>query len=171
MMSTDKIKLEEGRKKLKQLVKEIKVAMMITSLGQKPLSAVPMFTKKIQDDGIIWFLSSSTSEHNENLEKQNEMQLLYSDPSSMKFLSVYGRAEIIKDQEVLKDLYNPKTDAWFSGPEDPNLTAIKFTSTDAHYWSPKSNKYISLLKLAGAAITGEKQDIGEQGSIKLQDSK
>lgn len=166
-MSTDNLKMEEGKKKLKQLVKEIKVAMMITAIGQKPLSAVPMFTKKIQDDGTIWFLSSSTSEHNDNLEKQDEMQLLYSDPSSMKFLSVYGRAEITTDKEVLKDLYNPKTDAWFSGPEDPNLTAIKFSTTDAHYWSPKSNKYISLLKLAGAAITGEKQDIGEQGSIKL----
>lgn len=166
-MNTETLSLEEGKKKLKQLVKEIKIAMMITDLGQKPLSAIPMFTKKIQDDGTIWFLSQHTSEHNKNIKANKEVQLIYSDPSDMKFLSVYGRAEIIKDKKVLEDLYNPKIDAWFTGPDDPNLTAIKFTSTEAHYWSPKVNKYISLLKLAGASITAEKQDIGEQGEIKL----
>lgn len=166
-MSKDNLSAEEGRKRLKKLVKEIKVAMMVTAIGKKPLSVIPMFSKKVQDDGTIWFLSKATSEHNENIETQDEVQLLYSDPSAMKFLSVFGKAEITKDPEILKDLYNPKIDAWFSGPDDPDLTAIKFTSTDAHYWSPKSNKYISLLKMATSAVTGQQKDIGEQGSIKL----
>lgn len=167
MMDTETLNVEQGKKKLKQLVKDIKIAMMITDLGQKPLAAIPMFTKKIQDDGTIWFLSQHNSEHVKNIKASKEVQLIYSDPSDMKFLSIFGQAEIVKDKELLEDLYNPKIDAWFTGPDDPNLTAIKFKSTEAHYWSPKVNKYISLLKLAGVAITAEKQDIGEQGQIKL----
>lgn len=166
-MSTENLSDTEARKKLKELVKSIKVAMMVTALDKKPLSAIPMFSKKVQDDGSIWFLSLKNSEHNKHIKNDKEVQLLYSDPSDFEFLSVFGTAEIITDKKILKELYDPKIDNWFDGPDDPNLTAIKFSSKDAHYWNTKSNSYISLLKMGVAAVTGKQQDIGKKGDLKL----
>ncbi|HET8753257.1 MAG TPA: pyridoxamine 5'-phosphate oxidase family protein [Salinimicrobium sp.] len=166
-MSTDNLGKKEAREKLKDLVEDIKVGMMVTALDKRPLSAVPMTTKKIDDAGNIWFLSSKTSEHNQNILNNKEVHMLYSDPSDMEFVSVSGIAEIITDKQTLKDLYDKATDIWFDGVDDPNLTAIKFIPDDAYYWDPKHNKYVTLYKLGIAALTGDQKDIGEKGKLDL----
>lgn len=166
-MSTENLNKEESWKKLRELVDDIKVAMMVTGFDQKPVSAIPMRTKKVDDSGNIWFLSGRNSEHNQDLLKDKQIQLLYSDPSDMEFLSLYGRAEITTDKAVLEDLYNDKTDNWFDGLNDPNLTAIKVSPEEAYYWDTKSNKYVSLLKMGVGAVTGDNKDIGEKGKLNL----
>ena len=149
------------------MVEDIKVAMFTTRLDKQPLSVVPMHTKEVDKEGNIWFLSRNDSDHNSDLLKKSETQLLYSDPSSMKFISVYGDAEIITDQAVLDDLYNKKDNAWFDGNEDPNLTAIKFTPKQAAYWNNDSNQLVTFLKLQAAAVTGDDKEIGTSGKMDL----
>lgn len=166
-MSTENLNKEESWKKLRDLVDDIKVAMMVTGLEKKPINAIPMTTKKIDDKGNIWFVSSAASDHNKNLQINKDVHLLYSDPADMEFLTVYGQAEITKDKNILEDLYNPKTDNWFEGVDDPNLTAIKISPAEAYYWDSKTNKYVSLLKMGIGALTGENQDIGEKGKLNL----
>ena len=166
-MSTENLNNEAAREKLKDLVDDIRVAMMVTGLGKIPLNAVPMSTKKVDDHGDIWFLSLRNSEHNMNITENNQVQLLYSDPSDMEFVSVYGMGEIVTNKEVLEDLYDDMADAWFDGVEDPNLTAIKFHPREAYYWNNKSNKYVTLYKLGIAALTGKNKDIGESGKLEL----
>lgn len=164
-MGTENLKRKEAREKLKDLVDDIKVGMMLTALDQKPLSAIPMTTKKIDEDGNIWFLSSKTSEHNKNILQNKEVHLLYSDPEDMEFVNVSGFAEIISEKHILEGLYDKSTDIWFDGINDPNLTAIKFTPNDAYYWDPKDNKYVTLYKLGIAALTGDQKNIGEKGKL------
>ena len=96
-MSTENKYNEEAKKKIKELTEEIKTSMMVTALGKSPLQAVPMTQKKIDMHGDIWFLSPGDSDHNQNIAKNKEVQLLYSDPSSKKFLSVFAEAEIVVD--------------------------------------------------------------------------
>lgn len=166
-MSTENLNKEESWKKLRSLVDDIKVAMMVTGLEKRPINAVPMTTKKVDDEGNVWFISMGDSQHNKNLQINKDVHLLYSDPDDMEFLTLYGRAEVTKDRSVLEDLYNPKTDNWFDGVDDPKLTAIKITPAEAYYWDSKTNKYISLLKMGVGALTGDNMDIGEKGKLNL----
>jgi general stress protein 26 len=166
-MSKENLNKEESWKKLNELVDDIKVAMMVSGLEKKPISAVPMGTKKVDEKGNIWFLSLSNSEHNKNIQINKDVHLLYSNPKNMEFLNLYGKAEITKDRSVLEELYNSKTDNWFDGVDDPNLTAIKIEPQEAYYWDTKTNKYVTLLKMGIGAITGDKQDIGEKGKLNL----
>lgn len=166
-MSTEKLNKEESKKKLRQLVEDIKIAMMITGFNRKPVSAIPMTSKKVDKEGNIWFLSLRNSDHNNDLLKNNDVQLLYSEPSDMEYLSVYGEAEITTNREILKDLYNKADDNYFEGLDDPNLTAIKVRPQEAYYWDTKTNKYVTLLKMGVGAVTGNEQDIGEKGRLNL----
>ena len=166
-MSTEKLNKEESRKKLKQLVEDIKIGMMITGFNRKPISAVPMTSKKVDKEGNIWFLSLRNSDHNNDLLKNSDVQLLYSEPSDMEYLSVYGEAEITTNKEILEDLYNKADDNYFEGQDDPNLTAIKVRPQEAYYWDTKTNKYVTLLKMGVGAMTGNEQDIGEKGKLNL----
>lgn len=166
-MSTENLSHKEAREKLKDLVEDIRVAMMVTALGKIPLSAVPMTTKEIDDEGNIWFLSLRNSEHNMNIAENNQVQLLFSDPSDMEFVSVFGTGEIVTNKEILEELYDDFSDNWFDGVNDPNLTAIKFHPKEAYYWNNKSNKYVTLYKLGIAALTGKDKDLGEKGKLEL----
>lgn len=156
-MSTTNLTSKEAIKKMTTLVEDIKTAMLLTDLKKQPISAIPMTTKEVDEDGSIWFLSGLNSEHNSNIVKNPQAQLLYSDPSGMEFISIYGMATIITDSERLKDLYSSIDDAWFEGVDDPNLTAIKITPKEAYYWDTKENKYISLFKMGLAAATGKRR--------------
>ena len=166
-MSTENLNNKESWKKLRELVDDIKVSMMVTGFNKKPINAIPMRSKKIDQDGNIWFLSLKTSEHNREIEKDKNVQLLYSKPADNEFLSVFGSAEITRDKAILEELYTRTTDNWFDGIDDPNITAIKVTPREAYYWDSKDNKYMTLLKLGVGAVTGNKQDIGEKGKMNL----
>lgn len=166
-MSTENLFNTEALKKLKELATSIDFTMLATDLKHSPIDAIPMSTKKVDDAGNIWFLSGADSDHNANIQKDPEAQLFYAKPSDMEFLSVYGSASITKDRAILEDLYGKSDDAWFDGINDPNLTAIKFVPKTAQYWDSKSNKFVSLLKMAYSAVTGDETDLGETGSLKV----
>lgn len=157
----------EALEKMTEMVNEIDFAMLLTDLKSQPISAVPMSTKKVDEEGNIWFLSGLNSDHNTNIVNSPEVQLLYSDVSDMEFISIYGRATIVADPSILNDLYERSDDAWFTGENDPNLTAIKVVPEEAYYWDNKYNKYVSLFKMGVAAITGKKADVGEKGRLDL----
>jgi general stress protein 26 len=153
--------------KIKDIAKDVDFCMLATNLTVQPISAVPMSTKKVDDNGVIWFLSYKNSDHNADIIKDENTQLLYSGGSDMKFLSVYGTAEILYDKKIIEELYSSTDNAWFESKDDPNITIIKFSPTEAAYWSNDENKVVTLFKLAKAAVTGDKVDIGTSGKIKV----
>ena len=166
-MSQENLYSQKAIEKIKDIATDVDFCMLATNLSVQPISAVPMSTKKVDDMGNIWFLSNKNSDHNSDIVKDENTQLLYSGGSDMKFLSVYGYAEIIYDREIIKELYSSTDNAWFEGEEDPNITAIKFSPKEAAYWSNDENKVLSLFKMAKAAVTGEKVDMGTSGKIKV----
>lgn len=166
-MSTKNLYSDEAKKKLKDIVEDISYTMMVTDLGSVPLSAIPMDTKKVDENGDIWFLSGADSDHNSDILKNGATQLLYSGPGDKKFLSVYGNATIVADDEIIADIYEKTDNAYLNGPDDPNTTAIRFTPKEAVYWDSDENTLKVLFKLAKASVTGENQDIGTMGSLKM----
>jgi len=166
-MSTENLYSKEAKKKLTAIVEDVKVAMFATKLGSQPLSVIPMYTKKVDDAGNIWFLSGKDSDHNRDINKDNKVQLMYSDPSDMKFISIYGKAQVVEDKSILKELYSKMDNAWFDSENDPNLSAIKVMPDEAAYWSNDNNKLVTLFKLGVAAVTGDDKEIGTSGKMKL----
>ena len=166
-MSTKNLYNNEAIKKVKDIAKDVDFTMMATNLKEQPLSVVPMSTKKVDDLGNIWFLSGADSDHNSNIKKDSSVQLMYSGGSDMKFMSIYGTAEISKNKTMIDELYGKTDSIWFDGKDDPNVSVIKFTPSEAAYWDSGSNKLVNLFKMAKGAITGEKQDIGTTGKLKM----
>lgn len=166
-MSKENLYSKEAKEKLKEMAESVEVAMFATNLSKLPLSIVPMHTKKVDENGNIWFLSGADSDHNRDILKNKKAQLIYSHPGDMKYLSVFGTAEIVSDQSTINELYSKMDNAWFDGPEDASVTAIKFSPKEAAYWNNDNNKFVTLFKLGVAAVTGEDQNIGTSGKMKV----
>jgi len=158
----------EGLKKIKELAEDISICMMCTNLGTVPFDTRPMGTREMDENGNIWFLSGMESHKNEDILKNNRVQLIYSCPEKSHFLSVFGHAKIIKDREKTEEVWTVFAKAWFQeGKDDPNLTLIKFQPESAYYWDTKHGKMVSLIKIAIATVTGKQMDGGIEGSIEI----
>lgn len=165
-MNNENLSREKAKEKFESIVTDVKICMMITNLSGRPLSAVPMSTKKVDKDGIVWFLTGTDSDHIRDLEMDSQCQLLYSDARN-NFLSVYGKAEIDQDRSKVEELYSRVDNAYFDGKEDPKIVSIKFIPEQAAYWNSDESRIITLFKLGLAAITGENQNLRNSGKIDL----
>ncbi|MEP6675233.1 MAG: pyridoxamine 5'-phosphate oxidase family protein [Ferruginibacter sp.] len=152
--------------KLKEMAEE-KICLFCT-YNNGDIDSRPMSTQKVEDDGIMWFMSSKDSTKNLELQKDGRVHLMYSDPSKSHYLSIAGYAEIVHDRDKIEELWNPIAKAWFEeGKEDPDITLLKVHPEEGHYWDTKNGKLVSLIKIATAALTGHGMDGGIEGNMKL----
>ena len=168
MGSVKDLQQQPAIKKVKELAEDAKLCMFCTNLNSFPFNSRPMATQKVEDDGTFWFFSGADSTKNADIQRDNRVQLIYSNRSSSEYLSVYGTAEIIVDAAKAKELWNVFLTTWFhEGPTDPNLTLIKFKPSEGHYWDTKNNKMIQSLKIVVGAIKGKMMDDGVEGDMQL----
>jgi general stress protein 26 len=150
--------------KIKQLA-ENKVCMFCTYEDYKMVSR-PMATSGIDDNGTIWFFSKKSSDKNDQLEQNQQVDLVYMDTGKQYYLVLNGYAEIVYNEAKARELYTPLIKAWFEkGLDDPELTMIKVTPAEGHYWDTKNGKLISMIKIAVAAVTGKEMDGGIEGDV------
>lgn len=145
-MKTEHLTHEESIDKLREIVENIEVAIMLSNLTSLPIGANPMEVKTVDNDGGIWFLSSLSSDHYSNIVMDKRVQLLFSHPDEMQFLSLYGNAFIYTNRPLLEELYTAKEDQWFEGVNDVELIGIKVEPTSSFYWDKKQNKFVKFLK-------------------------
>ena len=155
----------EANKKIRELAEKADTCLFTTNLVQLPLSSRPMSTRAVDEDGNIWFFSRKGSTKNNHIAADNRVQLFYANTSAYEFLSIYGKAMIIKDDEKAKELWSAIAKTWFDGGyDDPELTLLKIVPEEGHYWDSKDGKVVSLFKMIAGAITGKEFDTGIEGS-------
>ena len=155
--------------KIREIAKDANICMFVTDLSNIPLSGRPMATQEVDDEGNIWFMSDKNSDKNQDIEKDEQVQLFYSHTSNYEYLSVFGRAEIVYDRKKIEELWTQMAKTWFKeGKDDPNISLIKVIPEDAYYWDTKNNKMISLVKFAmGAVGLTPRDDGGIEGRLKF----
>ena len=157
----------EANEKIRQLAEKADVCLFTTNLTSLPLTTRPMSTREVDEDGNIWFYSREGSNKNREIEKDNRVQLFYSNFSSQEYMTLFGKATILKDKEKAKELWSAIAKTWFNeGYDDPELTLIRFDPEDGHYWDTKDGKIISLLKMVTGAISGKELNTGVEGDLK-----
>lgn len=168
-MSTENLSNRTAIDKLKELVDKIDIGMLCTFVsGSDYPHAIPMSRQEVDEYGNIWFLFSSDSTVYKNLQNNNKVSLLYAHVGDYNFLSINGTAEISKDQVRIDKYWNKMVETWFEkGKEDPCIRVLKVIPDEAYYWDNKSNKLVTLMKLAASAISGQQMDIGREGELHL----
>jgi general stress protein 26 len=159
---------DEGRKKIGELIKDIRICMMTTAGEEGSFDSRPMATQKTEFDGDIWFLTRNESGKVSEIKDDAHSSLLYSDPSGSKYVVAKGRATVNQDKAKIHELWNPMFRAWFPGGEDdPSVAVLKVTISEAQYWEASSSKIVMGAKYLAAAVTGDHSKIGKHGTVKL----
>lgn len=150
-------------------IKHLQFGMFTTTDATGALSSRPLTQQQVDADGQLWFFTSDQSPFTHELAAHPQVNISFANPNDSLYLSVSGRAELLKDRNKAEQLWNPTVQAWFPGGlDDPHLALIKVSMESAEYWDAQAGKLTQLFAIAKAAFTGERpQHIGEHEKINL----
>lgn len=158
-------KRQESIDKLKELIEGIDFCMLTTIDGGY-LRSRPMSTQQFEFDGDLWFFTSDQTHKVTEIQKDARVNVSYSKPDDDSYVSVSGRAEMVKDKAKIEELWNPILNAWFpDGLNDPSLCLLKVSVEQAEYWDSSSGKLMEILGFVKALATGQQADWGENKKI------
>ena len=155
--------------KIQQLVKQAPTCFMCTSITTgRRFETRPMSVQKVDDEGVLWFLSASDSGVNRELLANPATQLLFQGSAHSDFLTLYGEATISRDKAKIKELWEPIMKTWFTeGEDDPRITVVRVAPSEGYYWDTKHNHAIAFAKMVVGAITGKTLDDSIEGKLRV----
>ena len=147
------------------LMKKIGFAMLVTKDGTR-LRARPMSAYLERENNAIYFLTDARRHKDEEIARNPDINLSFADAGDQKYVSVTGTAVVSNDRAKIKQLFSTPAKAWWDSAEDPNIRVMKITPDDAEFWdSPGS--VISYVKMAAAAVTGTRPNLGDNRKVAL----
>jgi general stress protein 26 len=160
---------KESISKLKELVEKANICFFCTTLKyNQSFSTRPMSVQKVDEHGILWFLSAVDSHKNSDINKDPKVQLLFQGSQYSDFLNLYGTATINQDKAKISELWDPILKTWFTeGKDDPRISVIKFTPEEGYYWDTKHGAMVAIVKRLAGAIAGKTIDDSIEGTLAL----
>jgi general stress protein 26 len=156
-------------KKLDEMIKEIDFAMLTTVAEDGSLHSRPMSTQRAEFDGNLWFFTRASAPKVGEVEREQHVCVSYAKPESQSYVSVSGRATVVRDRAKIAELWSPELKAWFpDGPEDPDLALLKVAVERAEYWDSPSSAVAHAISFVKAMVTGQPADPGENEKIELK---
>ena len=142
---------------------------MFTSMDGEELRSRPMAAYVERDENRILFLTDAESHKDEEVAARPNVNLAFADAGSHSYVSVTGRAAVSNDREKIRDIFNVPAKAWWDSPEDPSIRLLVVTPHDAQYWD-NPGKIRSYIKMAAAAVSSARPDMGDNAKVTMTES-
>ena len=131
----DANRMGESSRKLATMIRGIKTAMLTTVARDGRLHSRPMATQEADFDGTLWFFTRASSPKVEEIQDDAEVNVSYSSPEDHRYVSISGRASVVRDRAKIEELWQPSYRMWFAqGLEDPDLVLLRVDAHSAQYW-------------------------------------
>jgi len=148
-----------------QLMEKIGFAMLVTHDGGR-LRARPMSAYLDRGSNAIFFLTDVRRHKDDEIASNPAINLSFADAGVQKYVSVTGTAAVSNDRAKIKELFSTPAKAWWDSADDPNIRVLKITPDDAEFWDSPGT-VISYVKMAAAAVSGTRPEIGENRKVAL----
>ena len=148
-----------------ELMDKIGFAMLVTRDGDR-LRARPMSAYLQREENAIYFLTDARRHKDDEIARDPHINLSFADAGSQKYVSVTGTAVVSNDRAKIKQLFSTPAKAWWDSADDPNIRVLKVMPDDAEFWDSPGT-VISYVKMAAAAMTGTRPDIGTNRKVSM----
>jgi len=157
-----------ARAKALEMIKDIRMAMLVTHDAVGGLRARPMQALRADGDGTLWFFTQGHTGKTSEIAADREVLLTYANPDNQDYVAVQGTAAVRHDPAMAERLWTEEARAWFpDGPTSPDLALLQVTATSAEYWDARSGAMAGLFGAVRAAWTGESEQTAEEGKVRF----
>jgi general stress protein 26 len=158
---------QEARDKVWEMIREVKVAMLVTTDEQGHMRGRPMRAVETEAfTGTLWFFTAQPSPKTDEIRHDSRVLLAYADPGSQTYVAVSGTAQVIRDTARQKEMWSEPLRTWFpGGPDDPNAALLKVEVEGAEYWDAPSSTFVHAYGFVMASLTGRTPKAGENDKV------
>lgn len=153
-------------KELSELLDAMEIAFL-TTLGQDGhMRSRPMQLQRHDPDGTLWFATSLESHKCEDLRQEPRCCVAFLESST--YVSIAGRAELVKDPDLIRQMWRPTWRGWFpEGPEEPELVLLKVVPEHVEYVHPSGGTLKSLFTRVKNALTHSHDEPAPKKELEL----
>jgi general stress protein 26 len=127
--------------KFRDLIKEIPFAMFTTVTAEGGLRSRPMVATGNAFDGKLWFFTRTSSAVAQEIAGNPHVNVTYVSAPEDRFISVSGRATVVRDPERAGQMWSPSYNQWFAGgASDAELSLIAIEASRVEYWDRKAGR-------------------------------
>ncbi|MBV9653217.1 MAG: pyridoxamine 5'-phosphate oxidase family protein [Acetobacteraceae bacterium] len=157
----------ESKQKLWDMIKSIQVAMLTTDDGSH-LRSRPMVASQRAFDGTLFFLTRASAPKTAEVGARERVNLSYADAHKQNYVSLSGRAHLVRDRATIDDHWSEASRTWFpKGKDDPDLAVLQVEVEEAEYWDAPSSTMLYAYGYAKAVLTGKPPAGGENKKVTL----
>lgn len=158
---------ESSHDRVWDIIEKVGVCMLTTRFAGG-LRARPVQPRADRAAGIIWFVTDVRSDKEHEIEAEHDVGLIFIDHAEKAYLSITGRAEVQNDHTRAEEIWKLTDNAWWKGPDDPNVCVLRVKPVVAELWDGPASKAIAIYEFAKASLTGEKPDLGENRKVTVK---
>ncbi len=163
---TDKTQTE-ATQKMWEMMKSISFAMLTTE-DDDNLRARPMVAAQSEFGGTLWFFTRASSHKVDEVNQDQRVGVTYADPSKQDYVSLSGRAKLIRDKSAIDAHWGESMRTWFpKGKGDPDIALLKVDVTMAEYWDAPNSTMLHAYGYLKAVVTGEAPHPGGNEKVRL----
>lgn len=156
----------EARAKVWELIKDIRVAQMVTKDKNGRLYARPMVAVQDKFHSELWFFTEADSPKIDEIARDSHVLLSYSEPDKQNYVSINGTAQIVMDRDKIHALWSEYLRTWFpKGKDDDNIALICVHVDQAEYWDAPSSKFLHAYGYVKAVVTGKQPEAGDNRKV------
>ncbi len=155
----------DGTERVWALIDRYRTCMLATRAG-KTIRARPMAVHLAPAENAVYFLTDERHYKDDEIASDPNVCLAFADDGSDDYVSLSGRATVTNDRAKIKELWSLPAKAWWDSADDPNIRLLTVTPVEAEFWDGE-HKVIASMKMAAAAMTGERPDLGENKKVRM----
>jgi general stress protein 26 len=157
----------DDMQKLGEMIKDIDLGMLTTKDADGRLYSRPMaHNGDVEFDGDVWFFTYANSPKVHEIEVKPQVNVSFSEPKEQTYVSLAGRAELVRDKDKIAALWKPSLKAWFpDGVDTPEIALLKINVEKAEYWDSPSSPVAHAVGLVKSLVTGSTASVGDNKKV------
>jgi general stress protein 26 len=150
------------------VIEKVGVCMLTTQFVDG-LRARPLEARPDRNAGLIYFVTDMHSTKEDEIEARPDVGLVFIDPNDKAYLSVTGRARVMRDAEKTKAAWRKTDEVWWpGGPDDPDVCLLQIEPLTAELWDGPASAVVTAFEFAKAKLTGEEPNLGENRKVTVK---
>ncbi|GAA1337783.1 pyridoxamine 5'-phosphate oxidase family protein [Arthrobacter roseus] len=155
-----------GLKEVADLLEDAKIGVLTTTSAEGHLVSRPLALQETEFDGELWFFTQDPSPKADEIRGNPEVNVAVH--SKDGWVSIAGSAELVHDRAKIDELWSSSVAAWFeNGKDDPTVSLIRVDAHTAEYWTSDAPKAVNMFKIAKAAVTSDRPNVGKNDVVDL----
>jgi general stress protein 26 len=150
------------------IIEEVGVCMLTTQFAGG-LRARPLEARPDRDAGLIFFVTDIHSAKEEEIRADSYVGLVFVFPKDKAYLSITGRARVMRDATKTKVFWRKTDEVWWpGGPTDPDVCLLRIEPLTAELWDGPASAAVATFEFAKARLTGEEPKLGENRKVTVE---